>query len=454
MIKKRIIPCLDIADGKVVKGINFQNIKTIADPVEMATFYSKTGADELVFYDITASYEERGTFVDMVKAVAQSVFIPLTVGGGVRSVADFDLLLKSGADKISINSSAIKNPDLIQEASQRFGSQCVVLSMDVKRVNGIYKVFAKGGREETELEAVAWAQQGVSLGAGELVINSIDTDGVKGGFDIDLLNAISEVVSVPIIASGGAGSMSDFKKLFETTTIDAGLAASIFHTQQVMIQDLKLYLAKNKIPVRFGFIGDQLIPAIVQSAKSKKVLMLAYMNETALQKSMTIGETVFYSRSRQCLWHKGETSGNTQKIVDIQFDCDQDTLLVKVEEAGPACHTGSETCFDRYEDYKDNEDYKDYEADSPLLKRLYDIVMDRKLNPTEGSYTNYLFEKGVDKILKKVGEETAEVIIGAKNTNEELIYETADLFYHVMVLLVNQGVTYESIAEELKKREK
>jgi imidazoleglycerol phosphate synthase cyclase subunit/phosphoribosyl-ATP pyrophosphohydrolase len=443
MIKKRIIPCLDIANGQVVKGVNFQDIKTIADPVEMATYYYESGADELVFYDITASYENRGTMIELVKKVAKSVFIPLTVGGGVRTVDDFDILLKSGADKISVNSSAIANPNLIKEASERFGAQCVVLSMDVKRVNGQYKVFSKGGRDETDLDAIEWATRGVALGAGELVINSIDQDGVKKGFDLPLLKAISAVVNVPIIASGGAGKIEDFITLFNETDIDAGLAASIFHSKEVSMTALKLAMKQAGIPARLAYMpplkwdANGLIPTIVQSDITQRVLMMAYMNETSLRETIKLGETVFFSRSRQELWHKGATSGNTQVVTDIRYDCDADTLLVKVKENGPACHTGDYTCF----------------GESPdVFEKLFETIIDRKENPIEGSYTNYLFEKGIDKILKKVGEESAEVIIGAKNSKQELIYEMSDLFYHSFVLLVNEGISLNEIKKELEGR--
>ncbi len=250
MITKRIIPCLDVRNGRVVKGINFEGVKDVADPVEMARFYNDAGADELVFYDITASVEERSLFTDILKRVASQIFIPLTVGGGIHSLDDFDRVLKCGADKVSINSGAIKRPELIREAALKYGKQCVVLSMDVKRVNGSFHVFSKGGREDTGIDALKWAEDGVESGAGELVINSIDTDGVKDGFDLELLLAIAERVSVPIVASGGAGKKEDFKELFRYPQIDAGLAASIFHFKEVNIRDLKSYLRECGIEVR------------------------------------------------------------------------------------------------------------------------------------------------------------------------------------------------------------
>ncbi len=251
MITKRIIPCLDVRAGRVVKGTNFEGVRDVSCPVELAKYYSANGADELVFYDITASYEERALFTDILKRVAENVFIPLTVGGGINTVEDFDRVLKCGADKVSVNSGAIKNPMLIKEAAMRYGNQCVVISADIKRVDGEFKVFAKGGRENTGMEAISWIKKCVELGAGEVVVNSIDTDGVKGGFDIELLKLVCEAVNVPVIASGGAGNIQHFVELFEEIpNIDAGLAASIFHFGEVAIKDLKNELKKNNIRVR------------------------------------------------------------------------------------------------------------------------------------------------------------------------------------------------------------
>lgn len=251
MITKRIIPCLDVRDGRVVKGVNFQGLNDVSSPVELADYYSRCGADELVFYDITASAEGRRLFTDILREVASHVFIPLTVGGGINTVEDFDRVLKCGADKVSVNSGAIRNPGLIREAARKYGNQCVVLSADVKRVNGEYRVFARGGRDDTGLEAVSWIRRGVELGAGEIVLNSIDTDGVKNGFDLEMLKAVSEAVNVPVIASGGAGCIRDFVTLFKTLPkVDAGLAASIFHFGEVSISELKAVLAEKGIPSR------------------------------------------------------------------------------------------------------------------------------------------------------------------------------------------------------------
>ena len=251
MITKRIIPCLDIKNGRVVKGTNFMGLSDVSDPVSLAKYYSDSMADELVFYDITASAEGRALFTDVLCQVASQIFIPLTVGGGINTVEDFDRVLKCGADKVSVNSGAIRRPQLIREAAQKYGDQCVVLSADVKRVGGEFRVFAKGGREDTGMEAISWIRKGVSLGAGEVVVNSIDTDGVKGGFDLEMLQAVCDAVNVPVIASGGAGSVQDFIDLFHAIPkIDAGLAASVFHFGEVSIAELKGELKRNGIVVR------------------------------------------------------------------------------------------------------------------------------------------------------------------------------------------------------------
>ncbi len=251
MITKRIIPCLDVKNGRVVKGVNFLGLSDVSSPVELAKAYSECGADELVFYDITASYEGRALFTDILTEAAKNIFIPLTVGGGINTLEDFDRVLKCGADKVSVNSGAIRNPELISEAAKRYGDQCVVISCDVKRVGGEFRVFAKGGREDTGMEAISWIKRCVDMGAGEVVVNSIDTDGVKGGFDIEMLRAVRETVKVPVIASGGAGSIQHFIDLFkEIPDIDAGLAASVFHFGEIGIKDLKEKLRENGISVR------------------------------------------------------------------------------------------------------------------------------------------------------------------------------------------------------------
>lgn len=251
MITKRIIPCLDVRNGQVVKGVNFEGLREISSPVELAKYYSENGADELVFYDITASSDERKLFTDILRETCRNVFIPMTVGGGINSVEDFDRVLNCGADKVSVNSGAIKDPSIVSKAAKLYGDQCVVLSVDIKRVNGVFTVFSKGGRENTNMEAISWIKRCVNDGAGEIVVNSIDTDGVKKGFDLEMLKAVTDAVSVPVIASGGAGCINDFIKLFKTNEkVDAGLAASIFHFGEVKISDLKSEMINNNIPAR------------------------------------------------------------------------------------------------------------------------------------------------------------------------------------------------------------
>ncbi len=251
MITKRIIPCLDVKDGRVVKGVNFQDLNDVSSPVELGRYYSENGADELVFYDITASAEGRALFTDILTEVARTIFIPLTVGGGINTIDDFDRVLKCGADKVSVNSGAVSNPQLIAEAARKYGDQCVVLSVDAKREDGHFCVYTKGGRQNTGMDAIEWIKKGISLGAGEIVLNSIDTDGVKGGFDLEMLKAVCDISTVPVIASGGAGSIEDFITLFNTVPeADAGLAASIFHFGEVKIPDLKSALRQAGINVR------------------------------------------------------------------------------------------------------------------------------------------------------------------------------------------------------------
>ena len=250
MLARRIIPCLDVRDGRVVKGTNFLRLRDMADPVDMARFYNDSGADELVFYDITASAEGRNLFTDILRRVAEEIFIPLTVGGGIRTLDDFDRVLKCGADKVSVNSGAIADPGLIAAGARKYGDQCVVLSMDVKRVEGRFRLFARGGREDTGIDAMEWAVKGAAAGAGEIVLNSIDTDGVKRGFDLEMLDELASRVNIPIVASGGAGRMEDFAELFTHPGVDAGLAASIFHTRQVEISALKAYLKDLGVPMR------------------------------------------------------------------------------------------------------------------------------------------------------------------------------------------------------------
>lgn len=250
MLTKRIVPCLDVDHGRVVKGVKFKGLQDVDDPVELAKHYSDIGADELVFYDITASNEQRDIFLDVVEKTAYNVYIPFTVGGGIRTIDDFNKVLRAGADKVSVNSAAVKNPELITEAALKFGNQCVVLSIDAKRSGDSWEVYVNGGRTPTGIDAVEWAQRGEALGAGELVLNSIDSDGVKTGFDLELNNTVSQLVTIPVIASGGAGTREHFLDVFTKGKADAGLAASVFHFGEINIRELKKYLTENGVNMR------------------------------------------------------------------------------------------------------------------------------------------------------------------------------------------------------------
>ena len=472
MLAKRIIACLDVRNGRVVKGTKFTDIKDVDSPEKLAKFYSDNSVDELVFYDITASNEERKTSLEFVERVARVINIPFSAGGGVSTIEDFKYILRKGADKVSVNSAAVKNPQLIREASMAFGSQCVVLSMDVKKNDeGSWSVYVKGGREKTELDAIDWAVTAAELGTGEIVVNSIDEDGMKNGYDIELLSKITSAVNIPVIASGGAGKKEHFLDVLQKTGVDGVLAASVFHFGEIKVPELKQYLKENGAEIRMpeaapqkkespsaadadismiSFGKDGLVPCICQDAKTGAVLMLAYMNEQSLRLTLEKKRAVYYSRSRSELWEKGATSGNTQKVRAIYYDCDADALLIKVEQTGNACHTGEYSCFFNavFDDLGVSAD-----SGSSVFGELYATVIGRKNDPSEGSYTNYLFDKGLDKILKKVGEEAAETIIAAKNQDrQELIGETGDLIYHLTVMLAEKGISMDEIEQELKSR--
>lgn len=363
MLAKRIIPCLDVKDGRVVKGVNFVSLRDAGDPVECAKEYNLSGADELVFLDITATLEARDTVIDMVNKVADEIFIPFTVGGGIRTVDDIRAILNAGADKVSLNSAAVKNPGFIKEASDRFGAQCIVVAIDVKSREGRedefpsgYEVVIAGGTKPTGLDALEWAKKAVELGCGEILLTSMDRDGTKSGFDNKITSMIADAVSVPVIASGGAGKMEDFYDGIVDGKADAVLAASLFHFGEIKISDLKDYLEKRDIPVRkigreldmwahMKKNSDGMVPAITIDAKTGEVLMMAYMNYEAFELTCRTGYMHYYSRSRETLWKKGETSGHLQKVMEARIDCDKDTLLYKVEQTGAACHTGNHSCF-------------------------------------------------------------------------------------------------------------
>lgn len=458
MKHKRILPCLDIRNGRVVKGKKFTHIKDVEDPLTLAKMYDKAGADELVMYDITATSEGKTIFTEIIEQVSNLISIPLTVGGGIQTIEDIERTLQAGAKKVSINSAAITNPAFIKEASAMFGSEKIVIAIDAKQIGpNTWNAYTHGGKKDTGIDAVTWAKEVVRLGAGEIVLNSMDQDGMKNGFNIPLQLAMKEAVSVPLIASGGAGTIDDFIEVFQEGHADGALAASVFHYGELTITSVKQAIEKEKVTkeganemtfdiddVQFDQQG--LIPAIVQDDDTGDVLMLAYMNKKSLEKSIATKETWFYSRSRSELWNKGATSGNTQEIKRMTLDCDADALLVTVRPKGPACHTGEKSCFYHpiLNTLPNNRD---------VISQLAKLIADRKANPVEGAYTTYLFNEGIDKILKKIGEEASEVIIGAKNNDsQEVVWEIADLVYHTLVLMEEMGIHVADIKQELTNR--
>ena len=383
MLAKRIIPCLDVRGGRVVKGVNFVDIRDAGDPVEAARVYNAAGADELVFLDISATLEERGTLIDVVRQVAGQVFIPFTVGGGIRTLEDIRVILQAGADKISLNSAAVQDPGLIRAAADRFGSQCIVVAIDVRRSPvGWYEVVIAGGTRPTGLDAGDWARRVESLGAGEILLTSMDRDGTKTGYDLVITRQITDDATIPVIASGGAGSLADFYDAIRLGGADAVLAASLFHFGDISIPQLKRYLALRGIPMRAAHDPDRedfsdydrpfaegtpladpaaadriwdklkkdglgLVSAIIRADHDGTILMQGYLDREALEWTVHTGLMHYHSRSRGRLWLKGEKSGHFQQVRRIRVDCDGDSLLVDVRQIGPACHTGSESCFYR-----------------------------------------------------------------------------------------------------------
>lgn len=363
----RVIPCLDVKNGRVVKGVNFQGLRDAGDPVELARRYDQQGADEITFLDVSASSEGRATMLDVVSATAEQVFVPLTVGGGVRSVEDVDALLRAGADKVGINTAAIARPELLSEVAERFGNQVVVLSVDARRCPpGVstasgYEVTTHGGTRSTGIDAVEWARRAAELGAGEILLNSMDADGVTAGFDLAMLDDVRAQVTVPLIASGGAGRAQDFAAAADHGA-DAVLAASVFHYGTLTISQAKQALREAGHPVRLTTPAHPeldpavaarlkcdaagLVAAIIQEAETGQVLMLGWMNDEALRRTLTEGRVTFWSRSRQEYWRKGDTSGHAQYVRSVALDCDGDALLVQVDQVGAACHTGASSCFE------------------------------------------------------------------------------------------------------------
>ncbi len=460
----RVIPCLDIAGGRVVKGVGFENLRDAGDPVEAAIRYEHEGADEVAFLDIAAPVEARGTLVELVRRVANVLSIPFTVGGGVRSVEDADALLRAGADRVTVNTSAVNDPSLLSRLSTQFGSQCVVLALDGKRVRDDegrvqMMVTTHGGRIVTERTVTAWAAEAAAAGAGEILLTSVDADGSKDGFDLEMLRAVRALVDVPIVASGGAGDVDDFARAVLIGGADAVLAASVFHDRIFTIGEAKAAMKRaglgvrpvppraTPLPPRFDSNG--LVPVVVRDVVTGDVLTLAWANAEALEKTRETGLSHFYSRSRQALWKKGETSGHVQHVVAISLDCDRDTILYDVRPVGPACHTGARTCFTRLDELAPGAD----PGGRLDLTELFAAILDRRENPVAGSYTNKLLDAGPARIAQKVGEEAVETALAAVGgTDEALAGEAADLLYHLAVLLTARGVGPKEVAAVLEKR--
>lgn len=461
MLTRRIIPCLDVAGGRVVKGVRFAGLRDAGDPVELARAYADRGADELVFLDITATRAGEPTAARLAEAVARAVPIPFTVGGGLRTVDDMRRVLDAGADRVAINTAAVRRPGLVAEGADRFGSQAVVVAIDAARRNGRtgqdgWDVRVTAGSESAGLDAIEWARRAAELGAGELLLTSFDRDGTKDGYDLDLLRAVCAVVGVPVIASGGAGAPRHFAEAFEAGA-SAALAASLFHYSELTIPELKRYLVSRGVPVRpappvdpnLDLVFDPvtgLLPAIVQSADDGRVLMLGWMNRESFEQTRRSGRVTFYSRSRGRLWEKGETSGNWLEFISARADCDADALLVMAHPHGPTCHTGRESCFG---------DGATADGLGAVLRRLEATIAARDSERPEGSYTAALLEAGRTRAAQKVGEEAVEVALAAVEDvtdTAKLVEESADLLYHLLVLWRSAGVSGQAVATALADR--
>ncbi len=456
----RLIPCLDIDKGRVVKGLRFENIRDAGDPVESASRYEREGADELTFLDITASHEDRDTLVHLVEHVADVLSIPFTVGGGVRSAADAGRLLAAGADRVAVNTAALASPSLITEIAEKYGSQCVVVAVDSKRVDegGVLtaRAMTHGGRRVSPWKMLDWVRELTARGAGEILLTSVDADGTQNGFDLEMIRAVREGTNLPIIASGGAGKLGHFAQAV-TAGADAVLAASVFHDRIFSIRQVKEAMARDGVVVRpperspfdeIQFDSRGLVPVAVRDGKNGRLLTLAWANREALERTLETGETHFFSRSRQALWKKGETSGNTQDVVTISVDCDRDAVSYTVIPKGPACHTGAQSCFSEAARLRPDPASKGID-----LEQLFNVVEERKAHPESGSYTNKLLNAGIARIAKKTGEEGVEVALAAVcGSDEDLAGEIADLLYHVTVLMSARNLAPGLVEERLRER--
>lgn len=488
MLSRRIVPCLDVKDGRVVKGVRFLALRDAGDPAELGRAYALEGADELVFLDISATPEARRTAVGLAERVAREAFIPFTVGGGLRTVEEMRAVLHAGADRVAVNTAAVRDPGLIGRAAERFGSQAVVVAIDAYRERDGWRVRVRSGTEEAGLDAVEWAARAAELGAGEILLTSIDRDGTRAGYDLELLRAVCRTVPVPVIASGGAGAPEHFARAFDSGAA-AALAASLFHFGELRIPDLKRWLLERSHPIRpFAPEGaptlspqaerevqpdGELRPAVVQ-APDGRVVMLAYMDRAALERTIRTGRVTFYSRSRRRLWTKGETSGHWLEVRSVRSDCDGDALLVVARPHGPTCHTGTATCFEAGETLlpaarqepaaaHEGETAVAHAGETPAaptelrdlaeaLAGLWAVIARRDRERPEDSYTTRLLEAGVPRIAQKLGEEAVEAALAAVGRPERLPAESADLLYHLLVLWKAAGTRPQRIARELRRR--
>lgn len=458
MRKVMVIPCMDVMQGRIVKGVHFEGMRDAGDIVEAAKRYGEQGADEIWMLDIRASVDNRSIRLETIRRVAEVCSAPLCVGGGIRSLEDVEAAVAAGAAKVGIGSAAVRDPDLIHRASYRIGKERTVALVDVKtHPDGRMEVLG-AGQSGTGIDMIPWLQKLEALGAGAILLTTMQ-DGAKSGYDIAATRAASEAVSIPVIASGGAGRLEDFLEAVRDGGASGVLAASVFHFGELTIGQVKDYLEEHGVPVYRGerdisflrFDENGLIPAIAQDAATGRVLMQAYMNQEALRETLRTGYATYFSRSRGQLWKKGETSGNTQAVREIFYDCDADSLLLKVIPAGPACHTGEETCY--YRALKTMEGGLTSARGLAVLQELYDLILERKAHPKEGSYTNKLLSGGTDRIGKKIVEEAFETVLAAKNEKfEDVRFEAADLVYHLLVLLAEQGVSLDDLSAELYNR--
>lgn len=487
MLTRRIIPCLDMSGGRVVKGVRFRELRDMGAPEALARTYESQGADELVLLDVAATPQGRGALLDVVARVADAIFIPFTVGGGIRSEQDARDLFAHGADKVSLNSAAVDDPELITRLAARYGSQAVVVAIDARRrppaIAGSgrvgWEVLVRGARQETGLDAVAWAREAERRGAGEILLTSIDRDGTNEGYDLELVRAVAAAVGIPVIASGGAGSPAHFADVLAAGA-SAALAASLFHTGALSIGDVKACVARAGLPVRglpapeaigaavpeadeatrlfldgLRFDDDGLVTVVAQSAEDDAVLMVAHANREAVRRTLAEGRAWYFSRSRGRLWRKGETSGHLQDVVAVERDCDGDALVYRVLPRGPACHTGLPRCFDsgrviwRFTG-------RSADASPPsmgILDDLYAMAASRPRDADAASYTSRLLAAGPVAIARKAVEEACEVADATAAGDEEaIVQEIADLAYHLAVLLAALGISPSTIERELRRR--